>query len=147
MKKRAAGILLYRRPPNRARPEVLLVLPRSARVAGTEPSAWSIPKGKPMRNERLIDAARREFEEETARPAPTQLVELGEITEPSGKRVAVWAAHAEWSSADGPANGHVPASEIAEVGWFDTDRAQVLLRLGQAPLLGHLNRLIGRDPD
>ena len=147
MPKRCAGILLYRRPPNGRRHEVLLVLPRSALVAGREPSAWSIPKGKPLRNERLIDAARREFEEETARPAPKQLVELGEITEPSGKRVAVWTAHAEWSSSDDPPNGHKPASDIAEVGWFPADQAQVLLRPGQAPLLGHLDRLVRREAD
>jgi predicted NUDIX family NTP pyrophosphohydrolase len=125
----------------------LLVLPRSAGVAGPQPSAWSIPKGKPLRNERLIDTARREFEEETARPAPERLVELGEITEPSGKRVAVWAAHAEWTSADDLPNGHDTAGDIAEVGWFDADQAQVLLRPGQAPLLGHLERLVDREAD
>jgi len=123
------------------------VLPRSAGVAGPQPSAWSIPKGKPLPNERLIDTARREFEEETARPAPKGLVELGEITETSGKRVAVWAAHEEWSSRDVPPNGHDPASDIAEVGWFDTEQAQVLLRPGQAPLLGQLDRLVGRETD
>lgn len=147
MPKRAAGILLYRRPPNRRRPEVLLVLPRSAGVAGSQPSAWSIPKGKPQRNERLIDTARREFEEETARPAPKALVELGEITESSGKRLAVWAAHEEWSSRDVPPNRNDPASDIAEVGWFDTEQAEVLLRPGQAPLLGQLDRLVGRETD
>lgn len=123
------------------------MLPRSAGVAGPQPSAWSIPKGKPLPKERLIDTARREFEEETARPAPKGLVELGEITETSGKRVAVWAAHEEWSSRDVPPNGHDPASDIAEVGWFDTEQAQVLLRPGQAELLGQLDRLVGRETD
>jgi predicted NUDIX family NTP pyrophosphohydrolase len=145
--KLAAGILLYRRPPNRARPEVLLVLPRSAGATGPQPSAWSIPKGKPLPNERLLDTARREFEEETARPAPKGLVELGKITESSGKRVAVWAAHEDWSSGDVPPNGHDPAPDIAEVGWFDTERARVLLRPGQEKLLGQLDRLVGQEPD
>jgi predicted NUDIX family NTP pyrophosphohydrolase len=143
----AAGILLYRRPPNRRRPEVLLVLPRSARGAGSRSKAWSIPKGKPLLNERLIDTARREFEEETARAAPDQLVELGEIVEPSGKRVAVWAAHTEWSAADDPPNGDAPTPDIADVGWFDADRAQRLLRPGQAPLLRHLEQLVGQEAD
>ena len=123
------------------------MLPRSAGVAGPQPSVWSIPKGKPQRNERLIDAARREFEGETARPAPEGLVELGEITEPSGKRVAVWAAHEEWSPRDRPPNGHDPAPDIAEVGWFDTEQAQVLLRPGQEQLLGQLDRLVGPESD
>ena len=123
------------------------MLPRSARATGPQPSAWSIPKGKPLPNERLIDTARREFEEETARRAPKRLVELGEITESGGKRVAAWAAHEEWSSGDVPPNGHDPASDIAEVGWFDTEQAQVLLRHGQATLLRQLDRLVGREPD
>lgn len=118
------------------------MLPRSAGAKGPEPSAWSIPKGKPLRNERLIDTARREFEEETARPAPKRLVELGEVTESSGKRVAVWAAHEEWPSRDLQPNGHDPAADIAEVRWFDIEQAQVLLRPGQAQLLGQLDRLV-----
>lgn len=121
------------------------MLPRSAQVEGAEPNAWSIPKGKPQRNERLIDAARREFEEETARPAPKELVELGEITEPSGKRITVWAAHTAWSAADDPANGHEPASDVVDVGWFDVEQAEGLLRPGQAPLLGHLEGLVDRE--
>ena len=142
MPKRAAGILLYRRPPNRRRPEVLLVLPRSARVADPQSSVWSIPKGKRLARERLIDAARREFQEETARPAPAHLVELGEIVERSGKRIVVWAAHTEWSSTDDPPNAHDWASDIADVGWFDADQARALLRPGQAPLLGRLDELV-----
>jgi len=33
------------------------------------------------------------------------------------------------------------------VGWFDTEQAQVLLRPGQAPLLGQLDRLVERETD
>jgi predicted NUDIX family NTP pyrophosphohydrolase len=140
--KLAAGILLYRIPADGDRPEVLLVLRRSARGSRPDATAWSIPKGKPLPRERLIDAARREFEEETACPAPPRLVELGEVVEPSGKRVAVWAADAAWSAAGDEHNGHRPASEIAEVAWFDARRARELLRPGQVPLLTRLERLV-----
>ena len=144
--KLAAGILLYRRAPDRAVPEVLLVLPRSARTLASGPRSWSIPKGKPLPNERLIDTARREFEEETARPAPRGLVELGEIVEASGKRVAVWAAHEEWSAAMDSSNGRRLDAEIAEVGWFDADQAVHLLRPGQTALLDRLDRLMRQAP-
>jgi predicted NUDIX family NTP pyrophosphohydrolase len=140
--KLAAGILLYRRPPGLGRPEVLLVLSRSSAAARSRRSRWSIPKGKPQRRERLIDAARREFHEETARHAPAHLVELGEIVEPSGKRVAVWAAHTEWSETDDGPDAHECAPDIADIGWFDSDQAQDLLRPGQAPLLSRLERLV-----
>jgi len=86
---------------------------------------------------------RREFEEETACPAPPRLVELGEVVEPSGKRVAVWAADAAWSADRGkPHNGNRPASEIAEVAWFDARRARELLRTRQVPLMSRLERLV-----
>jgi predicted NUDIX family NTP pyrophosphohydrolase len=143
--KLAAGILLYRLPADRDQPEVLLVLRRSARGSSRDATGWSIPKGKPLPRERLIDAARREFEEETACPAPARLVGLGEVVEPSGKRVAVWAADAAWSIELGDEqNGHRPAAEIAEVAWFEARRARALLRPGQVPLMGRLERLVQR---
>ena len=135
--------MLYRRSEDSERPEVLLVLPRSTRGLRSNAAGWSIPKGKPLPGERLIDAARREFEEETARPAPPRLVELGEVLEPNGERVAVWVADAAWSEdRANELNGHRPAAEIAEVGWFDTKRARRLLRPGQAPLVTRLERLV-----
>jgi 8-oxo-dGTP pyrophosphatase MutT (NUDIX family) len=141
----AAGILLFRLPPDRAGPEVLLVLRRSARGSRPDAAGWSIPKGKPLPGERLIDTARREFEEETACPAPPRLVKLGEVVESSGKRVAVWAADVAWSAEGSEEhNGHRPAAEIAEVAWFDANRARELLRAGQVPLVSRLERLMQR---
>jgi predicted NUDIX family NTP pyrophosphohydrolase len=141
----AAGILFYRLPADRDLPEVLLVLRRSGRGSRGDAPGWSIPKGKPLPRERLIDAARREFEEETACPAPPRLVELGEVVEPSGKRLAVWAADAAWSAEHGQEpNGHRPAAEIDEVGWFDARQARELLRPGQVPLMIRLERFVQR---
>jgi predicted NUDIX family NTP pyrophosphohydrolase len=142
--KLSAGILLYRLQADHDRPEVLLVLRRSARASRPDAHGWSIPKGKPLPRERLIYAVRREFEEETACPAPPRLIELGEVVEPSGKRVAVWAADAAASSAERGVeqNGHRPAAEIAEVAWVDARRARELLSTGQVPLMSRLERLV-----
>jgi predicted NUDIX family NTP pyrophosphohydrolase len=139
--KLAAGILFYRLPPDRDEPEVLLVRGRRDRGVSPDAPVWSIPKGKRLPKEPLIDAARREFEEETALTAPPRLIALGDVIEASGKRVAVWAADAAWS--DGEPHIGQPASEIAEVSWFEAERARRLLRPGQAPLLNRLDRLIG----
>ena len=122
---------------------MLLVLGRSAAGFNAEAPVWSIPKGKRLPRERLIDAARREFEEETALSAPERLVALGEVVEPSGKRVVVWAANAAWSAHSDGHNGYRPGPEIAHVEWFAADHARQLLRPGQAPLLNRLQRLIG----
>jgi predicted NUDIX family NTP pyrophosphohydrolase len=144
--KLAAGILLYRVPPDRDEPEVLLVKGRRNRDVPADAPVWSIPKGKRLPKEDLIDAARREFEEETALTAPPRLVALGDVVETSGKRVAVWAANASWS-VDGEPHTGQPGSEIAEVSWFEAERARRLLRPGQAPLLNRLDRLIRSGPD
>jgi predicted NUDIX family NTP pyrophosphohydrolase len=127
----------------------MVTVRRSCSSFGVPPAARALTpprgrfrRGKPLPRERLIDAARREFEEETACPAPPRLVELGEVVEPSGKRVAVWAADAAWSAAGDEHNGHRPASEIDEVAWFDARRARELLRPGQVPLLTRLERLV-----
>ena len=97
-------------------------------------------EGQAAPRERLIDAARREFEEEP--PAPPLLSSGGRG--PSGKRVAVWAADAAASSAERgeEQNRHRPAAEIAEVAWFDARRARELLRTGQVPLMNRLERLV-----
>jgi predicted NUDIX family NTP pyrophosphohydrolase len=61
MTKRSAGILLYRR--SQTGPEVFLIHPGGPFWAKKD--AWSIPKGEYQEGEPALEAARREFEEET----------------------------------------------------------------------------------
>ena len=58
--------------------------------------AWSIFKGEyDAETEDALAAAKREFEEETGRPAPDgELVALGEVKQSGGKRVIAWAVDA-----------------------------------------------------
>ena len=65
----SAGILLYRRTSTGAL-EVLLAHMGGPYFAAKDEGAWSIPKGEYAEDEAPWDAARREFEEETGRPAP-----------------------------------------------------------------------------
>ena len=63
MAKRSAGLLMFRR---RGRDiEVFLVHPGGPFWAKKDAGAWSIPKGEYAEGEDPLDAARREFEEET----------------------------------------------------------------------------------
>ena len=87
----SAGILLYRRSSGAL--NVLLVHPGGPFWARRDEGAWSIPKGEYDRDsEDPLVAARREFSEELGSPAPEgEPIDLGEITQRSGKRVRAWA--------------------------------------------------------
>jgi predicted NUDIX family NTP pyrophosphohydrolase len=87
---KSAGILLHR--SNGVELEVLLVHPGGPVWARRDAGAWSIPKGEYGDGEDPLDAARREFEEELGTPAPeSEPLDLGEVTQKSGKRVRAWA--------------------------------------------------------
>ncbi len=59
MKKRSAGILLYKFVNNNL--QVLLVHPGGPYWKNKDENSWSIPKGEFQENERAFDAALREF--------------------------------------------------------------------------------------
>ncbi len=72
-----AGIVLWRRAQGARSPssaetiEILVVHPGGPFWAKKDEHAWSIPKGEfDPETETALDAARREFEEETGTPAP-----------------------------------------------------------------------------
>jgi predicted NUDIX family NTP pyrophosphohydrolase len=151
----SAGILLYRRAPGGL--EVLLVHPGGPFWARKDAGAWSIPKGEQSPEEAAVDAARREFEEETgtAAPAAHALVDLGEVRQKSGKRVQAWAGEGdldadavrstsfdlEWP----PRSGRMQSfPEVDRAAWFGLDEARARLLPAQAPLIDRLAELIGR---
>jgi hypothetical protein len=62
-KRKSSGILLFRRKA--PEPEVFLVLHGGPYWVGKDAGAWTIPKGEFEEPEHPLDAAIREFEEET----------------------------------------------------------------------------------
>src|SRR6056297_3435200 len=74
MARKSAGILLYRFRDGR--PEVFLVHPGGPFWAKKEQAAWSIPKGEFGDPEDPIEAARREFREETGFSVNGDFIEL-----------------------------------------------------------------------
>jgi len=72
-------------------PEVLLAHPGGPYWESRHAGAWSIPKGGRDSAETLLEAALREFREETGFDPAGPFHELGRITQRSGKVVWAWA--------------------------------------------------------
>jgi predicted NUDIX family NTP pyrophosphohydrolase len=86
MPKLSAGLLLFRHIDGEL--EVLVAHPGGPIWARRDAGAWSIPKGALNPDEPALDAARREFEEETGHRAPDgDAIDLGEVRMRSGKTV------------------------------------------------------------
>lgn len=145
--KQSAGLLLYRRS---TRPlEVLLAHPGGPYWQGRDAGAWTIPKGGVHPGEELLDAAIREFREETGfEPAPPFLP-LGSIVQRSGKLVHAWAfegdcdpqalvsvmCSTEWPPRSGR---YLEIPEIDRAAFFVIDEARRLINVAQVELLDRL---------
>jgi len=148
MAKRSAGLLLYRRREGAV--EVLLVHPGGPFWARKDLGAWSIPKGEHEPQDDPLEAALREFEEETGRPPPRErLVELGSIRQRGGKLLTAWGAEGDLDPAELRSNTFTmewpPRSgrqrrfpEVDRADWFDPATARQKLNAAQAELLDRL---------
>ena len=147
MTKRSAGLLMYRRRGSDL--EVFLVHPGGPFWARKDLGAWSIPKGEYTEEEQGIDAAKREFVEETGFPVAGELLELGAVTQPGGKRVTAWAfegdcdpkqLHSNTFSMEWPPRSgrQMDFPEVDRGGWYSLEKARELLNAGQQPFLDRL---------
>jgi predicted NUDIX family NTP pyrophosphohydrolase len=92
---RSAGLLPYRLGEGCVL-ELLLVHPGGPFWAKKDDGAWSVAKGEHDADEEPEQAASREFAEELGQqPPPGPRLDLGEIRQPSGKRVRVWAVEGD----------------------------------------------------
>jgi predicted NUDIX family NTP pyrophosphohydrolase len=89
MAKKSAGLLMYR--VRNGKLEVLLVHMGGPFWAKKDAGAWFVPKGEVEPGEDELDAAKREFKEETGFDPGDELQPLGSVKHKSGKRVAAWA--------------------------------------------------------
>jgi predicted NUDIX family NTP pyrophosphohydrolase len=89
MKIESAGLLMYRIMDNG--PEVFLIHPGGPFFKNKDEGCWSFPKGELNNDEDKLEAAKREFEEETSFKVPeVEFINLGKVKKPS-KTVYVWA--------------------------------------------------------
>jgi predicted NUDIX family NTP pyrophosphohydrolase len=151
MSKQSAGILLFRRSTGAL--EVLLVHPGGPFWANKDEHAWSIPKGECLPDEALVATARREMAEETGVHIGGDLLPLGELVQPSGKVVHVWAAEQDFDPASLSSNTFQlewpPRSgklrefpEVDRAGWFTVEAARRKLLEGQVDFIHRLRTLL-----
>ena len=145
--RRSAGILLYRR--RNARLEVLLVHPGGPYWEKKDAGAWTIPKGEIGADEDALDAAKREFAEETGVVLDGRFAPLAPLRQPSGKTIEAWMSEGDCDAAAIRSNlfsmEWPPRSgkqqefpEIDRAGWFGLEEAREKLIAGQRPFIDEL---------
>jgi predicted NUDIX family NTP pyrophosphohydrolase len=134
--------------------EVLLVHPGGPFWAKKDLGAWSISKGEYGEGEPPLEAAIREFQEETGFAAQGDFLELGAVRQSGGKVVSAWAFEGDCDPGDlisnrcqvewPPRSGRlIEIPEVDRAGWFLLSEARERILKSQAPFLDRLSQLLG----
>jgi len=147
MPKTSAGILPYRSRDGRL--EVLLVHPGGPFWAKKDLGSWSIAKGEYEEGEDPLQAALREFMEETGHQPAGPFLPLAQRKQPGGKLVDAWATESDWDSSRLVSNtfsmewpkgsGRMQAfPEVDRAEWFEISEAARRILPGQRGFLDEL---------
>ena len=85
----SAGLLMYHKDGNKLK--IFLVHPGGPFFSKKDEGYWGIPKGLLEEKEEILQAAIREFEEETGIQPKGDYISLGTITQTNNKIVHAWA--------------------------------------------------------
>jgi len=120
--------------------------------------SWTIPKGEYQPAEDPLEAAKREFKEETGTAMEGRFLPLGEVRQSGGKLVKAWAVEGDidattlrsnsFSMEWPPRSGN--SREFPEVDrgeWFTPEDARRKILPGQLPLLEKLFSLLTTSGD
>jgi predicted NUDIX family NTP pyrophosphohydrolase len=150
--KQSAGILLYRRRSDAL--EVFLVHPGGPFWKNKDAGSWTIPKGEFTSEEPALDAAVREFREETGAALKGPFQPLSPIRQKGGKRVYAWAAPGDIDAAaiisntfelEWPRNSGKQKTfpEVDKGDWFSLGAARQMINPAQIALLDELEETQG----
>ncbi len=144
----SAGLLMFRWKDNAL--QIFLAHPGGPLFQKKDDGHWTIPKGELPENEQLLDAAIREFEEETGIKPRGNFLELGSIRQKGGKVVHAWAFEGnhdesqpigsnefemEWPPGSGQKRSF---PEVDRAGFFSLPEAKRKLKDTQWPLVERL---------
>jgi predicted NUDIX family NTP pyrophosphohydrolase len=133
--------------------EIFLVHPGGPFWKNKDSGAWSIPKGEFDKREDPLQAARREFHEETGCAVDGSFIALRPVRQAGGKMVHAWAVEGdceaesirsnsftiEWPPRSGQRKDFL---EVDRAGWFSLELAREKILKGQLMLLDELQRIL-----
>ena len=145
--RKSAGLLVYRWVDKAI--EVFLVHPGGPFWKGKEEGAWSIPKGEFSNGEEPLQAAQREFTEETGQTVAGEFLELKTVQQKGGKLVYAWAVEGEVDAGKIVSNTFrqeypyksgkwITIPEVDKAAWFSLAEARKKINPAQAALIDDL---------
>ena len=145
--RKSAGLLVYRKRNKLI--EVFLVHPGGPFWKGKESGAWSIPKGEFNDGEEPLQAAQREFKEETGQEVNGSFMELKSVQQKSGKLVYAWAVEGSVDEENIVSNKFkieypyksgkwITVPEVDKAAWFSAEEAKEKINPAQAQLIDDL---------
>jgi predicted NUDIX family NTP pyrophosphohydrolase len=145
----SAGLLMYRRRDSVL--EVFLAHPGGPLFANKETGVWGIPKGEIDAGEDALEAAQREFEEETGFKAQGPFIPLTPIKQKSGKIVLAWAMEGDCDPEKMKSNTFIMEwplhsgrqqefPEMDSAGWFSLHEARQIINPAQISFLEELRQ-------
>jgi predicted NUDIX family NTP pyrophosphohydrolase len=144
---------MFRRGGNGSALEFFLAHPGGPFWANRDEGAWTIPKGGVEAGEEILDAALREFQEETGILPTGPYISLGSIRQRAGKVVHAWAWEGdadpsrivsnrmttEWPRGSGRT---ITFPEVDRCGWFNMGAAREKINAAQSELLTRLEQTL-----
>jgi predicted NUDIX family NTP pyrophosphohydrolase len=146
---------MFRRSGASGTLEFFLAHPGGPFWANREDGAWTIPKGGVEAGEEILDAARREFEEETGITPTGPYISLGSIRQRAGKVVHAWG----WESDADPASAvsntmttewprgsgrRITYPEVDRCAWFTASSAVGKINAAQGELITRLEAALAK---
>ena len=146
----SGGVVLCRR--KNLQWEILLLHSGGPLYARRDDGAWTIPKGEVEPGEEPMEAAWREFTEETGLipPAREKAVPLAPLAVTPGKILYAWLVEGEadlsrFRSATFVWKGHA-FPEADRAAWFSLEQSLTKLFRGQAPLVASIQQALWKRP-